>query len=201
MTKLSVIIGCEFSGVVRDEFLKLGHDAVSCDLLPSERPGPHIIGDARDVARRGRYDIGVFHPPCTYSANSGAKWLYVGGRKENGRDETRWWLMKQGARFLRELWELDIEHMAIEQPIIHQHAAAIIGVPVTQIIQPWQFGHGETKATCLRLRGLPKLVPTEIVAGREPRVHHASPGANRWRERSRTLTGIARAMAEQWSNL
>lgn len=197
---MRVLIACEFSGIVRDAFRERGHDAISVDLLPSERPGPHIIGDAIEIAYGEPFDLMVAHPPCTYLTNSGVRWLYVGGGGYSSPiDPERWALMEAGAAFFRKLYDAPIERVAVENPIMHGFARdAIGGVKQSQVIQPWQFGHGETKATALWLRGLPPLVPTEIVDGREPRVHHASPGADRWRERSRTLPGIAAAMAAQW---
>jgi hypothetical protein len=181
-----VLVACEFSGIVRDAFIARGHDAWSCDLLPSERPGPHAIADAVEMASLdGPWDLMVAHPPCTYLAVSGARWM------ASRPDET-----EAALRFVRRLMAARIPRIAIENPI------SIISSRIRkpdQIIQPWMFGHGETKATCLWLKGLPKLVPTDIVEGREPRVHHASPGPDRWKERSRTLQGIADAMADQWS--
>jgi hypothetical protein len=189
---MRVLVACEFSGIVRDAFLAAGHDAMSCDLLPTERPGPHYVGSVIDVISAG-WDLMVAHPPCTYLANSGVRWLY--GGKGTIRDEHRWHQMRSASYFFKRLLDDDIPRIAIENPIMHRHAG--IRKP-DQIIQPWQFGHPETKATGLWLKGLPLLVPTNIVDGREPRVHHASPGPDRWKERSRTLTGIAAAMAEQW---
>jgi hypothetical protein len=183
-----VLVACEFSGVVRDAFRARGHDAYSVDLLPSERPGPHFIADAVDVAYSSMYfDLMVAHPPCQYLAVSGARW-FAARRPEQ----------EVALAFVRDLLDAPIERIALENPI------SVISSRIRrpdQIIQPWQFGHGETKATCLWLKGLPKLEPTNIVDGREPRVHHASPGPDRWKERSRTLQGIADAMAEQWGAL
>ena len=187
-------MACEFSGVVRDAFLELGHDCVSCDLLPTESPGPHIQDDALEVIRTIRFDLVIAHPPCTYLANSGVRWLYRNGRGDV-RDSARWRAMEEASEFFWRLYTADVPRVAVENPIMHKWAA--LPRP-TQIVQPWQFGHGETKATGLWLRGLPPLVPTDIVDGRRPRVHHASPGPDRWRERSRTLPGIAAAMAQQW---
>ena len=132
----------------------------------------------------------IAHPPCTYLCNSGVRWLY----SEPGRGAK----MKKDALFFKDLWQADIECIAIENPIMHKYAKEIIGVNYSQIIHPWQFGHGETKQTCLWLKNLEELEPTDIVDGREPRVHFASPGPDRWKERSRFLTGYADAMAEQW---
>jgi hypothetical protein len=191
-----ILVACEFSGIVRDAFIAAGHDAVSCDLLPSERPGPHIIGDARDVVADVRPDLLIAHPPCTYLANSGVRWLY--GGKGARRDESRWAEMVESAVFFSELLNAPVPMVAVENPIMHRHGRQIVGVEPTQIVQPWMFGHGEVKATCWWLHGLPPLKPTRIVAGRKPRVHYASPGPDRWKERSRTLTGMAEAMAQQW---
>lgn len=189
---MKVLIGCEFSGTVRDAFIRAGHDAVSCDLLPTESPGPHIQGDVLDVLDGG-WDLAVFHPPCTFLANSGVRWLH----SEAGR----WQDMIEGAAFLRRLLDARIPRIAIENPIIHKWARLVIGRGPDQTIQPWQFGHGETKAICLWLKNLPKLTPTNIVEGRKPRVHHASPGPERWKERSRFYRGIAEAFATQWGSL
>jgi hypothetical protein len=140
----------------------------------------------------------VAHPPCTFLANSGVRWLY--GGKGTVRNLERWRAMEEGAAFFRMLWDAPIPRIAIENPIMHGHARERIGVAPAQIIQPWQFGHGETKATCLWLKGLPKLTPTDVVDGRVPRVHYASPGPNRWKVRAATYTGIAQAMADQWGS-
>lgn len=192
---MRVLIACEFSGTVRDAFLARGHDAVSCDLLPSASPGPHIQGDALDRLGDG-WDLLIAHPPCTYLSNSGVRWLY-GGRGQV-RDPVRWANMEDGANFFRAMLEAPIPRIAVENPVMHGHAKAIVGRDQDQTIQPWQFGHGETKATCLWLKDLPPLAPTQIVDGRAPRVHFASPSPDRWKERSVTLSGIASAMAEQW---
>lgn len=180
---MKVLIACEFSGVVRDAFAARGHDAWSCDLLPSERPGQHIQGDVLAALGNG-WDLMIAHPPCTHLAVSGARWF-------NGK------IAEQAAalEFVRALMAAPIARWAIENPV------SIISTRIRkpdQIIQPWQFGHGETKATCLWLHGLPKLAPTNIVDGREARVHRMPPGPNRWAERSRTFAGIAWAMADQW---
>jgi len=184
-----VLVACEFSGIVRDAFIAAGHDAVSCDLLPSERPGPHYQGDITTYGPlwRGEFDLLIAHPPCTYLAVSGARWM--ASRPEK---------VAEALTFVQLLLDAPIRRIALENPV------SIISSRIRkpeQIIQPWQFGHGETKATCLWLKGLPALVPTDIVDGREPRVHHASPGPDRWKERSRTLPGIAAAMAAQWGSL
>lgn len=185
---MRVLVACEFSGIVRDAFAAKGHDAWSCDLLPSERPGNHIQDDALTVSRWGNgtgWDLMIAFPPCTHLAVSGARWF-----KEKRKEQFA------AVFFVQALANATIPRIAIENPI---------GILSTawrkpdQIIQPWQFGHGETKATCLWLKNLPKLTPTNIVDGRRPRVHHESPGPDRWKNRSRTLQGIADAMAEQWS--
>jgi hypothetical protein len=181
---MKVLVGCEYSGIVRDAFLALGHEALSCDLLPSERHGPHYQGDVRDILSDG-WDIAIFHPPCTHLAVSGARWFKY-KRQEQA----------EALDFVRLLMSADIPRIAIENPVsvISSH----IRKP-DQIIQPWQFGHGETKATCLWLKSLPLLRPTQIVDGRAARIHHMPPSPERWKERSRTYEGIAKAMAAQWS--
>lgn len=181
---MRVLVGCEFSGTVRDAFARRGHDAWSCDLLETERPGQHIVGDVRDHLRDG-WDLAVFHPPCTDLAVSGARWFKAKAEKQEA-----------ALAFVRELWNAPIRKVAVEQPV--SKAADVLG-PAHQTIHPWQFGHGERKTTCLWLRGLPKLYPTKVVPGREARIHRMAPGPDRWRERSRTYPGIAEAMAAQWS--
>jgi hypothetical protein len=194
---MRVLIACEFSGVVRDAFTARGHDAWSCDLLPSETPGQHHTGPLEDWIGSGReWDLIIGHPPCTYLSNSGARWLY--GGKGSVRDVQRWSYMESACAFFNMIRNRDCKRVCIENPIPHKYAVELIGKNYSQIIQPWQFGHNETKATCLWLRGLPELKPSNIVSGRTPRVHFASPGPDRWKERSRTLPGIAKAMAEQW---
>lgn len=178
-----VLVACEFSGAVRDAFAALGHDATSCDLLPSERPGKHYQGDVRDVLADG-WDLAICHPPCTHLAVSGARWF-----KEKRAEQ------EAALDFVRLLLDARIERIALENPV------SIISSRIRkpdQIIQPWQHGHPETKATCLWLKNLPKLVPSQIVDGREARVHRMPPGPSRWKERSRTLYGVAAAMAAQW---
>lgn len=182
-TPLRVLVACEFSGLVREAFRSSGHDAISCDLLPSELPGPHYQGDVRDVLYDG-WDLLIAHPPCTHLAVSGARWFYLKQKEQ-----------EEALEFVRLLMDSPIDRVAIENPI------SVISSKIRkpdQIIQPWQFGHGETKATCLWLKNLPKLKPTNIVNGRENRIHKMPPSDNRWRERSRTYAGIAQAMAEQW---
>ena len=177
---MKVLVACEYSGRVRDAFLRRGHDAISCDLLPTELPGPHYQGDVMDIINNG-YDLMIAHPPCTHLAVSGARWF---------KDKQ--------VEFVRLLLDAPIPRIALENPV------SIISSkirPASQYIQPWQFGHGETKKTGLWLKNLPLLVPTCIVDGREAKVHRMPPGPDRWKERSRTYIGIAEAMAEQWGVL
>ena len=189
---MRVLVACEFSGIVRDAFRSQGHDAVSLDLLPSERPdGPHIQADLREALTWhgfiATFDLMIAHPPCTHLAVSGARWF-----KDKLAEQA------DALEFVRLLLDAPIPRIALENPV------SIISSRIRkpdQIIQPWQFGHGETKATCLWLKGLPLLVPTNIVDGREARVHRMPPGPDRWRERSRTFPGIAAAMAAQWGEL
>lgn len=180
---MRVLVACEYSGTVRDAFAARGHDAWSCDLLPTERLGNHIHGDVLQHLHRN-WDLMIAHPPCTHLAVSGARWF---------KDK----LIEQAEAldFVRRLLDAPIPRIALENPI------SIISSRIRkpdQIIQPWQFGHGETKATCLWLKNLPKLLPTNIVEGREARIHKMPPGPDRWKERSRTFEGIAQAMAQQW---
>lgn len=184
---LRVLIGCESSGVVRRAFRALGHDAWSCDVLPTDDNNPehHFGCDVMEVLADG-WDLAIFHPPCTHLAVSGARWFKTKPAH----------LQADALDFVRALLDAPIPHIALENPV------SIISSRIRkpdQIIQPWMFGHGETKATCLWLKNLPKLTPTKIVNGREARVHKMPPGPERWKERSRTLKGIAAAMASQWS--
>ena len=182
---MRVLVACEFSGIVRDAFRAKGHDAWSCDLLPTERPGPHIWDDVLRYLHEG-WDLMVAHPPCTRLASSGARWF----REKQHEQE-------DAVAFVRQLWESRIPRIGIENPI------GVLSTRIRkpdQIIQPWQFGHGETKATCLWLKNLPPLVPTNIVEGRRARVHREPPGPDRWKNRSRTYQGIADAMADQWGS-
>jgi hypothetical protein len=181
---MRVLVGCEYSGVVRDAFIAAGHFAISFDLLPAENGAPHYHGDVRDMIEMGGWDLAVFHPPCTHLAVSGARWF-----KDKAQEQA------ESLDFVRYLMAAPIPRIAIENPV------SIISSRIRkadQTIQPWQFGHGETKATCLWLKNLPKLKPTNIVSGREARVHRMPPGPDRWKERSRSFTGIAQAMAAQW---
>lgn len=196
-----VLIACEYSGIVREAFLDRGFDAWSCDLLPSDDDSDrHIQGDVRDILDDGWDLIIVAHPPCTRLCNSGVRWLTeapAGKTLQDMNDE-----LVVGARLFSDFLNADCPRIAIENPVMHKHAKALIEnyVEFSQTIQPWQFGHGETKRTCLWLKGLPNLEPTDIVDGREARVHRMPPGPNRWKERSRFFTGIAAAMAQQWGS-
>lgn len=183
---MRVLIACEYSGTVRDAFSELGHDAWSCDLLPTEKPGQHYQGDIRDMLSQ-HWDLMIAHPPCTHLAVSGARWF-----KEKLTEQA------EALTFVQMLLDAPIRAIALENPI--SIISSRIRKP-TQIVQPWMFGHGEVKATCLWLQGLPKLTPTNVVSGREARVHRMPPSPDRWKERSRTLPGVAKAMAEQWGSL
>lgn len=193
---MKVLVACEFSGVVREAFRRRGHDAWSCDLLPAEDGSKyHIQDDVLHILHGVPFDLMIAHPPCTYLCSSGARWF----RKQAANQDAAIW-------FFKKLADEQIPKIAVENPI---------GIMSTryrkpdQIIQPWMFGHPESKATCLWLKGLPKLVPTNDVheqmaklpKSQATRVHYASPGPDRWKERSRTLQGIADAMAEQWGIL
>lgn len=182
---MRVLIACEFSGIVREAFKAKGHDAWSCDLLPTEIPGNHFQDDILDILKYDcGWDLMIAHPPCTHLAVSGARWF-----KDKLVDQ------QIALWFVKKLLDAPIDKICLENPI------SIISSRIRkpdQIIQPWQFGHGETKATCLWLKNLPKLMPTNIVQGRENKVHHMAPSKDRWKNRSRTYEGIAKAMAEQW---
>lgn len=199
---MRVLIACEFSGTVRRAFAERGHDVWSCDLLPAEdRSNRHITGDVRDILHDGWDLLIVAHPPCTRLCNSGVRWLT---KPPPGRSLTDMWReLDEGCAIFSDLWNAPVPRVAVENPVMHRHAKERIRnyAPPAQSVQPWQFGHGETKRTCLWLRGLPPLTPTDIVTGRQPRVHHMSPGPDRWKERSRFFDGIARAMADQWGGL
>jgi len=194
-----VLVACEFSGTVRNAFLARGHDAWSCDLLPSDDgSNRHIQGDARAILGDGWDYLIVAHPPCTRLCNSGVRWLNA---PPPGRTRQEMWAeLDEGADLFATFWNAPIPRVCVENPVMHRHAKERIAgyQPPAQSVQPYQFGHPETKRTCLWLRNLAPLVPTDVVAGREARVHRMSPGPNRWKERSRFFTGIAQAMAEQW---
>jgi len=198
---MKVLVACEFSGRVRDAFIARGHDTVSCDLLPTEQPGPHIQDDVLDHLDGG-WDLMVGHPPCRYIANSGVRWLcskeYLApvGIVHN----PRYWEMVKARDFFMKLLQADIPKICIENPIPHKYAEL---PKYNQIIHPWQFGHSEKKSTCLWLKNLPKLVPLKFVDNRKnpdrnESVFREPPGPDRWKNRSRTFQGIADAMADQW---
>lgn len=185
---MRVLVACEFSGIVRDEFTALGHDATSCDILPSERPGKHYRGDVLDILHDG-WDLMIAHPPCTRLANSGVRWLH---------ERDLWRELDDATNFFLSLLNAPIEYIAIENPIPHKYALERIGKRYNQIVQPYHFGHGETKATCLWLKNLPPLVASNPVSGRMAKIHKMPPSPDRAKNRSRTYSGIARAMANQW---
>lgn len=196
-----VLVACEFSGVVRRAFASLGHDAWSCDLLPSDdRSNKHIVGDARAILNDGWDMMIVAHPPCTRLCNSGVRWLT---EPPSGKTREQMWSeLSEGAALFSAFWNAPIERIAVENPVMHGHAKRLIEnyEEPAQSVQPWQFGHGEVKRTCFWLKNLPLLKPTNIVAGREARVHRMSPSEHRWKERSRFFPGIAAAMADQWGS-
>lgn len=207
--RLRVLVACEFSGIVREAFRRLGHAAVSCDLLETEIPGPHIMGDALEALAGEEWDMVIAHPPCTYLCNSGVRWLFGRGKSAGVRDEARWRDMERGAAFFRAFFENYGGKLCVENPIMHKYAAALVGEPVgvvRQLVQPWQFGHTESKGTYLWLRDLAPLAGTENVRAemmklpvmQRNRVHLAARTPDRWRLRSRTFPGIAEAMAAQW---
>lgn len=196
---MRVLVACEYSGRVRRAFAAKGHDAWSCDMLESEDGSTnHIQGDALEVITSQQWDMMIAHPPCTYLTNSGVCHLH--------KDPSRWEKLDDAAAFFLALWNAPIKLKAIENPIMHKYARERVGVDKSQVIQPWMFGHMETKATCLWLSGLPILMPTLDVRApmmrlpkrERERLHYLSPGPNRWKERSRTYEGIAQAMADQW---
>jgi len=208
---MNVIVACECSGVVRDAFRKLGHDAWSNDLEGVEPEGRwsnyHLYGDCRlflsgSSMPVARWDLLIAHPPCTYLCNSGVRWLHKAGQSKTklyGRK--RWAAMHSAAILFRELLDAPVEMICVENAIMHRHAKKIIGRFQDQTVQPWQFGHGEVKRTCLWLERLPCLKPTKLVKGREARVHKMSPSPDRGKQRSVTYQGIADAMAQQWGVL
>jgi len=182
---MKVLVACEYSGRVRDAFIAKGHDAWSCDLLPTDVPGPHFQCDVADILDND-WDLMIAHPPCTHLAVSGAR--HFAAKKASG-------VQDEALDFVRMLLNANVPKIALENPI------SIISSRIRkpdQIIQPWQFGHGETKATCFWLKNLPKLVPTNIVEGRSDRIHKMPPSPDRWKLRSTTYQGIADAMAAQW---
>jgi hypothetical protein len=185
---MRILVGCEESQIITEAFLAIGHDAMSCDLKPGAKGLPHYRGDVRDLFNE-HFDLFIVHPPCTRLTNSGVRWL---------AERNLWHELEQGAEFFLQCLNAPFPRIAVENPIMHKHARKLVNVKYSQIIQPWQFGHGETKATCLWLKGLPNLKPTQIVPGREHRVHKMPGGKNQSANRSRSYEGIARAMASQW---
>lgn len=195
---MKILIACEFSGVVREAFKAQGHDAWSCDLLPTEIPGQHIQGDVREILDQG-WDLMIAHPPCTYLCNSGVRWLHEDCKTTSAAE--RWHLMQEAAEFFRLLLSTNIPRVAVENPIMHKYAKEIIGQEQTQICQPWWFGDGKIKAIGLWLQNLPELKADCIVEGREPFSANMSPSPDRGKLRSITYAGFARAMAQQWGGL
>jgi hypothetical protein len=200
---MKILVACEYSGRVRDAFIRAGHNAVSCDILPSESGfGPHVQGDLFDVLDQG-WDMMIAHPPCTYLTNAGVTWLY---NKDKSLNSERWGNMEDAAFFFKKLMDAPIPKIAIENPIMHGHAKKIIGTQQSQVIQPWMFGHTEQKATCLWLKGLPKLMETnnvkeemmKLTHKERQRLHFLPPSKDRAKIRSLTYQGIADAMANQW---
>ncbi len=199
---MKILVACEYSGIVRDAFLERGHDAWSCDLLPTEtKSNRHIQGDVRDVLNWGWDFLMVAHPPCTRLCNSGVRWLSKPPRGKTLDDMQR--ELVEGAALFSDCWNAPIERICIENPVMHRHAKALIRnyEEFAQSVQPWQFGDGEVKRTCLWLKNLPKLQSTKVVEGRAARVHRMPPGPDRQKERSRFFPGIADAMAEQWGKM
>ena len=182
---MRVLVACEYSGRVRDAFIRAGHNAMSCDLLPTDALAPHYQGDVFDIINDG-WDLMIAHPPCTDLAVSGARHFAV--KRADGRQQA-------SVDFFMRLANAPVPKIAIENPVC---IMSTIWRKPDQIIQPWQYGHGETKATCLWLKGLNKLTPTNIVSGREARIHKMPPSKDRWKLRSETYQGIADAMAAQW---
>lgn len=199
---MRVLVACEFSGTVRDAFIRAGHDAMSCDLLPTETPGPHHVGDVRDVVGDG-WDLMVAHPPCTYLTNAGVRWLSGDyGHKMAPTSlvgEERWAAMREGAALFRDLLAAPIPMIAVENPIMHKYAVEEIGRRQDQVVQPWMFGEPVQKAVALWLVGLPPLLATgPICLERHQLVHKMAPSADRAKKRSVFFPGIAQAMADQW---
>lgn len=205
---MRALVACEYSGLVRDALLAQGVDAMSCDLLPTENPGPHYQGDVRDILNDG-WDMLIAHPECKYITNTAVCHLHAPDATEPSlKGQPRWDALDEAAEFFRMLLNSKIKYKAIENPIPHKYAVQRIGRKYDQLIQPWQFGHKERKATCLWLDKLPKLVPTNDVKAEmlllpkreQQRLHYLSPGPDRWKERSRTYQGIADAFAAQFTS-
>jgi len=195
---MKILIACEYSGTVRDAFAKKGHDATSCDLLPTDKEGKHYQGNVEDILHL-RWDMIIAHPPCTYLANSGVRWLH--------KDPLRWSKLDEAAKFFRRFLEHQCEKIVVENPIPHGYALERIGGrKYTQIIQPYQFGHPESKRTCLWLKGVKPLEESDNVKyiydalpkKQAQKMHYLPPSKYRWKLRSKTYQGIADAMADQW---
>lgn len=195
---MRVLVACEYSAIVRDAFRAKGHDAWSCDILPTEGdPAHHIQGDVLEILNDG-WDMMIAHPECTFLTNSGVTWLH--------KDVKRWIKLFEAADFFKAMLDAPIDKIAVENPIMHKYAKRLIGQKQAQVIQPWMFGHTEQKATCLWLKGLPLLTETKNVKeemmklpdNERQRLHYLPPSKDRWKERSRTFQGIANAMADQW---
>lgn len=194
---MRVLVACEFSGTVRDAFALRGHEAWSCDIIPSEKPGNHYQCDVRDVLGFG-WDMLIAHPPCTYLANSGVSWLH--------KSVGRWFELFDAADFFLGLLNAEIPRIAVENPVMHKYAKRLVGVKQSQVVQPWMFGHPEVKATCLWLKNLPPLIETHNVKSKmkllpdnqRQRLHYLPPSTTRQMERSRTFQGVADAMVAQW---
>ena len=187
---MRVLVACEFSGIVRDAFIKCGHQAISCDLMPSERPGPHIRGDVTRYLDE-RWDLIIAHPPCTYLCNSGFRWLL--------EYPDRWVQFEEAAAFFMRCLNSNAKHVAVENPIMHKYALEYVGRKPDFTIQPYEFGHNHQKRTCFWTRNLPALTPTKIMSERIQYSYLLARGADRWKLRSKTYQGVADAMAEQWS--
>lgn len=195
---MNVLVACEYSAVVREAFRRRGHEAWSVDVLPTEGPPAwHIQADALEVARAYAWDLVIAHPPCTRLTKAGVRWLH---------ERDLWAEMREAAEFFRAFLELDVPKVAVENPVMHRYATEIIGRKQDQVVQPWMFGHKESKGTGLWLKGLPPLVPTDdvreetmaLTPKERDRIHWAAPGPDRWKVRSRTYEGIGEAMAQQW---
>ena len=189
---MRVLIGCEYSGIVRESFINQGFDAWSCDFLDTEIKGNHYKCDVLDIINDG-WDLAIFHPPCTRLTNSGVRWLH---------ERNLWEEMRESAEFFKKLLYADIPYIAVENPVMHKYAIEVIGKKYDQTIQPYQFGHTTSKRTCLWLKNLPKIQPTKIISKDliTYDIHLASPSPDRWKLRSKTFEGIAEAMAIQWGN-
>lgn len=191
---MKVLVACEYSGIVRDAFIRAGHDALSCDIIDTESPGPHYLGDVRDVLYDD-WDLMIGHPPCTYLTNAANRWLYEDCATGTAAD--RWDKLREGAAFFNTLWNAPIDKICLENPLPGPEAAKLIP-RLTDKVEPGDFGHEESKGICLWLKNLPPLMSTMICDYREHKVHWCQPGKDRAKIRSRFFEGIAEAMAHQW---